>query len=266
MPGFQHPPLDGRQLPGDKSVHKVSVGHANHRIGCVTQFWIVNPRVAQIKILLEHGDRRVFQREAKPFVTVGQRLLNQSALGYIRDVELDDAVTIFGISVGHHLDLAKGAILGLQRQVFIPDLSRSLQGFKHVLVGLRVAEQPDLENFHADQIAKRISKQFGHERIGVDDLSRVGVDDHNAIMRCFEQATIADFRNPDLICITGRMSTPRGITITPAKGTQQRFSLLQARTQPLVFLMGVYRLLRHDCPLSINTCGSSRRSRAANTT
>ena len=56
----------------------------------------------------------------------------------------------------------------------------------HFLACGFIFEQADLEQLLADQLAVRVAQQRRHERIGVGDFARNGVDEENAVLRGFE--------------------------------------------------------------------------------
>ena len=63
------------------------------------------------------------------------------------------------------------------------------------LARLDVLEQPDLPEFLPHELFRRVTKQFGDERVGVGDRGGVGIEDQDAVFGRLEQPTIADLGN-----------------------------------------------------------------------
>ncbi len=117
------------------------------------------------------------------------------AFGNIADVALDDGTIVFLIKVGYDLDLLLPAADAFKRQVFVANLPRPLQLGDHVLARGFVLEQPDLEQFLADERVVRIAQHLRHEGIGVDYFQGRRIDDKYPVVRRLEKAAIAYLRH-----------------------------------------------------------------------
>ena len=111
----------------------------------------------------------------------------------VADVALDDLVVVFLVDVADEFDGDVPAVVVEQREVFVADASDLKEPEHGGLVFRDIAEDADLPELLADEIGEGVPEELEHEAVGVDDFSRVGVEDENAVVRGFEEAAVAGF-------------------------------------------------------------------------
>lgn len=104
------------------------------------------------------------------------------------------SVPIFAVLVADELDVAPLATEIFEWQVLVPNITVTLQFPECFLTGILVSKQPDLPKFLAEQFVVRVAKKLGHERVGVDDLSVLRIEDQNSVASRLEKTPIAQFR------------------------------------------------------------------------
>ena len=119
--------------------------------------------------------------------------LQAAAFADVPDVALGDLLPVHRVDVADELDLDLPTALGLQGQVVVADVALLPQFVVGDPVRIPVPEQADLSEFLAQEFVVLVAQQPAHERVGVDDLARAGVEDEDAVLGRLEEPTIAEF-------------------------------------------------------------------------
>src|SRR4051794_32242268 len=95
--------------------------------------------------------------------------------------------------VADELDLDVPSVPGLERQVLVPNISLLLQVSECGQAERDVADQPDIPEMLTQQLRVRIAQQVEQERVRVEDVPVVRVEDEDAILGGLEEPPISDF-------------------------------------------------------------------------
>jgi len=96
-------------------------------------------------------------------------LLGVFLLRDVANLALDHALALFLISVAHYLHADGPVRRGLERNIFIANVSVRLQFPKGLLCRFGIFEQADLPQCLADKLLMLVTQQFDQVRIGIGD-------------------------------------------------------------------------------------------------
>ena len=114
-------------------------------------------------------------------------------------VALGDLPVIPLIDVADEFNLGWLTAFGFERQVVVADVAVPLQFSKRGFVGGGVAKQANLPQFLADELVCRVTRQLGHERVGFEDSSAVGIKNEHSVFGGLEEPTVQGFRSVQLL-------------------------------------------------------------------
>jgi hypothetical protein len=84
--------------------------------------------------------------------------------------------------------------------MFIPYIPVLLQSREHDLVRLDVLERTELLNDFAHHFAAGKAQQLGQKRVYIPHAAIFAIQDHDAVVRRFEQTTVTQFGRADRGC------------------------------------------------------------------
>ena len=125
--------------------------------------------------------------------------LLRSSLGFfalcrVSNIALNQPLLVHDKCVADKLHLDPTTILRLQRDAFVAKTVIVLQFGKRNFRGRFPFERTDLPQFPSQEFFLRIAEQILHERVGIDHLPRIGVQDQDAILCRLKQPPITQFR------------------------------------------------------------------------
>ena len=137
------------------------------------------------KFMAEHRQKFVFAA-----VQVGQRggLLLQSVVANsapfrdIADVALNDRTLALLVDIADEFDFDLVPASAFQGEMLVANVAPFLQFAIGRAALVNVAKKSDLPQLLAQELVVRVAQQSRHERIGVDDRSRAGVQNQDAIL------------------------------------------------------------------------------------
>ena len=135
--------------------------------------------------LVPDNDRRVctINQVFEVLVGLAELLLGKLAIGDIPDIALDDSgAGIQRIDVADKLNFNLPSIPGFERKIFVPDILTGLQFFKGNFREELVLEESDIPEVFSKEVWRRIPEQDLDERVGIDDLPGLMVQDQDPVL------------------------------------------------------------------------------------
>ena len=118
-----------------------------------------------------------------------------TAFGNVPNVALYDLALIHLVDVADKFDLDPLSLLGLERQIFVANITLRLQLTESGPALCLISEETDLPEFLADEFFLRITQHLFDERIGIEDFPSDGIEDEDGILGGFEEPAIASLGN-----------------------------------------------------------------------
>ena len=114
--------------------------------------------------------------------------------GDVTDVALDHPGVAGQIDVADEFHVSLLPLRGFQRQVVVAHIFLLLQIQEFFLVCRNVLEEAQVPDVLLPNVIERVAQHLGDEWIRVNDHARLGVQDQNAVLRSFEQASVTLFQ------------------------------------------------------------------------
>jgi hypothetical protein len=113
----------------------------------------------------------------------------------IADAALHHFVGSDRVNITDKLDFSFFTCFAAERKVVITGVLLSLQSLESGLIGCNGFEVTNLPKSQADHAFEWIVEQIEQKQIYIDDLTRVRIENQNAVLRGFKKAAVVQFRD-----------------------------------------------------------------------